>query len=149
MSDRLRQIIREMLEKELEEIATTLEADELDETSTTGGVAGFMTPKAFVKTDGDDDESLTVRKKLGLDEGRGLYHDVRDAQGSPAAKIGRAFTDVNRKLHEIDRLLEVYSRIKTENDIDYTGLWKRTVRHIGLMERKLLSIARHLKELKS
>jgi hypothetical protein len=144
MSERLRQFVREMLEKELEEV------------STSAATPGFMTPKAFVKTDGDDDESLTVRKKLGedcepekIEEGRGLYHDIRDAQGSPARKIGLAFTEVNQKLNEIDKLLSAYSRIKTENDVDYTGLWKRTIRHIGLMERKLLSIARHLKELKS
>jgi hypothetical protein len=138
MSDKLRKLVREMLEQELEEI------------SSTGSAGGeFMTPKAFkAGCDGtDEDEEPIVRKTLG--EGRSMYHDVRDAKGTPARKIGVAISEVNRRLNEIDKVLGAHTKLKTENNIDYNGLWKRTSRHLGQLERKILSIARKLKELKS
>jgi hypothetical protein len=137
--DTIRDYIREMI---IEELTRQLEED-----NSTGSVGGeFLTPKAFKKTD-DNDEELLVKKSLS--EGRSLYHDVRDSRGTPARKIGLAVSDINRKLLEIDKILSAYARLKSENDMDYNAIWKRTARHLGNIERTILSIARRLKELKT
>jgi len=64
--NKLRQMIRDMIDTEIEEDAfgrhryrrlksnDEIENDEIEETSTTGGVAGYQTPRAFVGTKGKE-----------------------------------------------------------------------------------------------
>lgn len=153
MDDRIRKIVEEIIKQELEEI------------SASGAAGGYETPKAFAKN-GEENKAL-IRKRLGgfnseytivddkdesnrVDEARSKYDLYKmDESGTVPQKIGRAITEINRRLNEIDGLLEMNERLKTENNLGSTGLWKRTMKHLTRMENKILRMSQRLKELKS
>ena len=151
MDDRLRKIVEEIIKQELEEI------------SASGAAGAYDTPNAFAK-DGKENKAL-IRKRLGnseytivnekdesnrVDEARSKYDLYKmDESGTVPQKIGRAITEINRRLNEIDGLLEMNERLKTENNLGSTGLWKRTMKHLTRMENKILRMSQRLKELKS
>ncbi len=139
MDANARKIVQEMIREELEK--------ELEEVSTCAAAGGYDTPGAFKKTPEEGDGPI-VRKHLG--EARSKYETYKlDESGTVPQKIGRAITEINRRLNEIDALLEMNERLKTENNLGSTGLWKRTMKHLTRMESKILNMSRRLKELKS
>lgn len=150
MEDRIRQMVVEMIKQELEEI------------STSGATPGYQTPNAFTAKGSGP---TVVKKKLSwtpdytptddedgkrVDEARSKYDIYKmDETATTPQKIGRAITEINRRLNEIDQLLEMNARLKTEQNLGSTGLWKRTMKHLTRMENKILRMSQRLKELKS
>lgn len=154
--NRLRQLIRELI------------IDELEEISTTGNVAGYQTPAAFAGhskkarahrnkiaqtagytlAHGNDDEPDTDNNTLG--EAATRYHGFKtDPTMTEAQKIGRAIQEINRQLAEMHRVVNMASRLKTETNTPQTKLWKRTSKHVARMESRLLEIQKCLRELRS
>lgn len=151
--DKLRKLVQEMITEELQK--------ELDEVSTSAAAGPYLTPNAFTKK---GSETAVVKKKLGwtpdhtlaeeeterVDEARSKYNTYKmDDSATTPQKIGRAITEINRRLNEIDDLLEMNARLKTEQNLGSTGLWKRTMKHLTRMENKILRMSQRLKELKS
>jgi hypothetical protein len=135
MSDRtLREMIREMIKQELEE------------NSTSAATPGYLTPMAFKKTDPEGDGPELMVKK-NLKENR--YLEFKQSEGTTAQKIGRAITEINRSLTELSHVVEMSARLKTECNVEGTGLWKRTGKHLAKMEGKLVSLSNKIRELKS
>lgn len=232
LKDTIREIIRELEEEELEEI------------STTGGVAGYNTPNAFKKTDGRDkddepdsqhtkklnqstgyvkvneaikrgkrygDWSITqyepvkyddlgsanggkiklvnqetadtlliqndlalrgnkwwishknrkiedknpevvIQKVLKLQESvlsENRYHQLRKSEGTPNQKIGVGIRELRKQLTEIEKFVNWYSNIKTENDMGYTDYWKRTQKHLNKISERLSKLSLKVRELSS
>lgn len=140
MSDKLAEMIDAMVREAIDEM-------ELDETSTTGGVAGYLTPYAFKKTkksvaqtsgyklhpDNDDDENEA------LNESRDL---------TSAQKIGHAISEINKQINMIERVVNESVRLKNESNMGSQHLWKRTSKTLARMESKILRVAKQIRELK-
>ena len=163
--EKLREIIRKEIRKELLEI------------STTGNVAGYLTPRAFVGDKHDNTEyvkqmakkigySLTNRGKKDTHVGDKLqesfdslqqmatelnenYYAYRnDATKLPHQKIGEAISQINRQLKTVEKALRYNDRLKNEYGISNEALWKRTQNQMTRLEGKLIELARRIREMR-
>jgi hypothetical protein len=151
--NKIRALIREMIKQELEEVTAS------------GATPGYMTPKAFT---GGSEKGESMRKKLAqvsgytlsdknidevdsaINESRSRYADYKsDSSTSPRQKIGKAVRQLNTTLDEMDSVLAMNSRLKTESNMESSQLWKRTANQLVKMENKLGSIANRIRELKA
>lgn len=152
MSKSIREIIREAIINELEE---------LEETSATGNIAGYNTPGAFR---GNSPEGKAKQRKNANQAGYTMverpdeadtlkenrYREFKkDESTSSRQKIGRALSEINKNLQEIDRLAKMSARLKTEENMESTQLWKRTNQALMKIEGTLQQILRSIRELKA
>jgi ribosome-interacting GTPase 1 len=72
---------------------------------------------------------------------------LRKEEGTPNQKIGKGIREMRKQLQEIEKFIEWYSKIKTENDLDSSQYWKRTQRHLGVMREKLNKISQKIQNL--
>jgi hypothetical protein len=155
MTDKLRRVIREMLVKEIEE---------LDETSTTAGAGPYDTPGCFrgntsagKKKQRKNSEQAGYTLVPGHDEAADTLKEAKsryqtfkeDPSATPKKKIGVALSEAVRAINELDRVLTMASRLKTETNTPQTGLWKRTAGHLMKLETKMVQMVRKIQELKS
>ena len=159
---RLRELIRRIIKKEL------------DEMTTTGNVAGFLTPFAFrgnkksqiarskhIATDttgfkltprGQQDLKRPADKmeivKKNLAENTKYYEYKNDESASPHKKIAKAISELNRNLQEVERVLKMNTRLKNESNIASEQLWKRTQNGLLKLESRLLNIATRIREIR-
>lgn len=152
------------IEQKLREAIRKRVRDMLDEISTTGNVAGYLTPKAFV---GDKRSmkkhvqhvansigySLTKRGEEDTKPGDKLnenYYAYRnDETHQPHQKIGMAISEINKQFKLIERALRMNERLKKEKGITNEQLWKRTTNQMTKLEGKLIELASRLREMRS
>jgi hypothetical protein len=158
---RLREAIKKLIKKEL------------DEMSTTAGAGGYLTPMAFrgnkkasitrnkhIATDttgfkltprGEKDANSPadkmeiVRKELAENK---YYAYKKDESATPYQKIARAISELNKNLQEVERVLKMNTRLKNESNITSEQLWKRTQQGLVKLESRLLNIATRIREIR-
>ena len=155
-----KQIIRELVEEVMNEMTAT------------GAVAGYMTPAAFRgkkskkksaeksmpggkvvgKEDTDDTtvgegEEVLVRRDVM--EGRSRYRNFKESDMMRnEAKINLAVQEAKKMLGEVEYLLDISERLKSECGFSNDNLYKRTVPNIIKINERLKSIARRLERLR-
>lgn len=149
--EKLREMIRELIEQELNEI------------STTAGVAGYLTPRAFVGDKNDNTShiqqmakrigyTLTNRGKEATKKGDKLnenYYAYRnDPNKLPHQKIGEAISQINKQLKLVEKALHYNNRLKNEYGISNESLWKRTQNQMTKLEARLMEMARRIREMR-
>ena len=140
----IRNLVREMMREEL-----------VNEMSVTANVAGYNTPNAFKKTDGNDEDETTddkfvdrINQSTGykrVDENRWL--ELKREESSPNQKIGKGISNIKKQLSEIEKFIEWYSKIKSESGLERTGYWKRTHRNLNGIKERLNKITQRIHEL--
>ena len=145
--------LRKLVEDLIEEIQN--EELEIEESTTTGDIAGYNTPNAFKDTDGtdeddevDDDVVKRLTKSTGykkVDENRWL--ELKKDESSPKQKIGRGISQVNKQLSEIETFLRWYGKIKKEGDLDSNQYWKRTQKNLFRIRERLNNIVTSISKL--
>ena len=153
--EKLRAIIREVLQ------------EELDEMTTTGDVAGYNIPMAF---QGNNPKNKARKKgiatQLGmqltprgqqdmnrpadkLDEGKMRYHEYKkDESATPTQKIAKAISEVNRNLQEMERVIRMNTRLQKESGIASEALYNRTRQGLLKLEARLLHLAGKVREIR-
>jgi hypothetical protein len=168
-TDRLREVIRKKIAEEFDE--------ELTEMSTTGNVAGYLTPKAFSPTSdtnkqrvkamakrigyslthrGEEDvkrvdkmqEKATLIRKELTQIAENYYKYRNDESSLPHQKIGKAISEINKQLKMVERVLNYNNRLKNEYGISNESLWKRTQHQMTKLEGRMMEIARKLREMR-
>jgi hypothetical protein len=145
--------LKKLVEDLIEEIQN--EELEIEESSTTGDIAGYNTPNAFKDTDGtdeddevDDDVVKKLTKSTGyekVDENRWL--ELKKDESSPKQKIGRGISNVTKQLSEIETFLRWYGKIKKEGDLDSNQYWKRTQKNLFRIRERLNNIVTSISKL--
>lgn len=147
----------------------------LDEISTTGNVAGYLTPHAFSGQGGNKDRVERVAKSIGYSltkkgkedtKADKLKEDLSKLKGElkvltenyyayrndntklPHQKIGTAISEMVRQMKMIERILRMNSRLKKEYGISDDRLWKRTKHQMTKLEGKLVQMAGKLREMR-
>ena len=103
--DKLKEIIRELIKKELEEA------------STSAATPGYQTPMAFSGGRKKDKKKKRDIAKAVYNESinEGRYHDYRnDESMTPKQKIGRSMREIRDSLNELNRLVKMNVRLKNE-----------------------------------
>ena len=108
--DKLKEIIRELIRKEL------------SEASTTSNVAGYETPMAF---SGGRKKDKKKRKDISTNSTgynvvkEGRYHDYRnDESMTPKQKIGRSMREVRDSLQHLEGLVKMNVKLKNELNVN-------------------------------
>tara|TARA_R110002050_G_scaffold84661_3_gene180797 strand:+ start:1705 stop:2262 length:558 start_codon:yes stop_codon:yes gene_type:complete len=137
--------------------AVANEEDELDEMSTTGGVAGFETPNAFSEDEEEEEttevhfESLykkMMKQTTGLNETS--YRDYKkDPTSTPQQKVNRGINEVNKMLGNMEKIVNNNLRLKTEMGVQSNHFWKSTGSRFAKINERMVRIANRLKELSS
>ena len=146
--DQFRELVREILE------------DELDETSTTASAPGYSTPLAITgnKKKNKEKQKQTALKSTyqlvqsveNLDEAVSRYNRFKnDQEKTSKQKIGLSMREAKKAIREIDKQLKVLTKYKNEFKYSTDHYWKRTIKDIYTIEKKILRISQRLRELKS
>jgi len=125
------------------------------EGSTTAGVPGFLTPKAFASDkDSEGTETLDLQDKqyaYSIKPSKEKIHFVKlsevsykhfkeDASHSQVQKVNKRILEVSRMLREISRALDHSTKLKEESSISDSSYWKRTNEAIVKINRRLAEI---------
>lgn len=162
--ERLRKYLREEIKKVLMEM------------STTGNVAGYLTPNAFrgnaeknisrlkkiatqlgyeLTPKGEkqlrqpSDKLEIVKKQLQPIEENRYFEYKNDPTNKPHQKLGKAISEINRQLSEIQRVIKMNRRLKEEYKIDSSKMWKRTLTGLVKLEAKLIGLAQQIREIRN
>ena len=138
--DKLKEIIRELIRKELEEV------------STSANVPGYQTPYAF---SGGRKKDKKKKKKIATNStgyskvNEGRYHNYRnDESMTPKQKIGRSMREIRDSLNELDRLVKMNVRLKNELNVDSRSYWKNTHKALNKISERLVKLANKVGQLK-
>lgn len=140
MESKLKEIVRNLI-REIES------EKELEEITTTGNVAGYDTPAAFTKPGSEKKKNKRLEKATGgtivgetvIKENRWL--ELKKTEGTPTQKIGNGIRNMRNQLQEIERFIEWYSKLKTENGLSSDNYWKRTQKHLNVIRERLNKIS--------
>ena len=135
--DKLKEMIRNLIDEIKSE-------EEIEEISTTGGVAGYNTPKAFGKAEDEKEKAKRMAKSAGysvVSEGTNRYQELRKEDATANQKIGKGIREMRAQIQEIEKFVDWYSKIKTESDLDSSQYWKRTQRHLNVIRERLNKIS--------
>jgi|TARA_R100001079_G_scaffold98018_1_gene61728 hypothetical protein len=137
--DKLKEIIRELIRKELEEV------------STSANVPGYQTPYAF---SGGRKKDKKKKKKIATNStgyskvNEGRYHNYRnDESMTPKQKIGRSMREIRDSLNELDRLVKMNVRLKNELNVDSRSYWKNTHKALNKISERLVKLANKVGQL--
>ncbi len=156
--EKLRKIVREMVQKEL------------DEMTTTGNVAGYNIPMAFQGNNpknkarkkgiatqlgmqltprGQKELDRPADKMENLSEVKMRYHEYKkDESASSTQKIAKAISEINKNLMEMERTLKMNARLQRESGISSETLYRRTQQGLLKLEAKLLNLAGKVRDIR-
>ena len=137
--DKLKEIIRELIRKEL------------SEASVTGDIAGYQTPYAFT---GKSAKGKKKKKKISTNSTgynvvkEGMYHDYRNDESlTPKQKIGRSMREIRDSLNELNKLVKMNVRLKNELNVDSRSYWKNTHKALNKISERLVKLANKVGQL--
>ena len=137
--DKLKEIIRELIKKEL------------DEASTSAATPGYQTPYAFT---GKSAKGKKKKKKISTNSTgynvvkEGKYHDYRNDESlTPKQKIGRSMREIRDSLNELNKLVKMNVRLKNELNVDSRSYWKNTHKALNKISERLVKLANKVGQL--
>ena len=137
--DNIREIIRELIKKEI------------DEASTTGNIAGYETPNAFT---GGPGKGKKKKKEISTNSTgynvvkEGKYHDYRNDDTLTAKqKIGRSMREVRDSLLHLEGLVKMNVKLKNELNVDSRSYWKNTHKALNKISERLVKLANKVGQL--
>ena len=137
--DKLREMIRELIKKEI------------DEATTTGNIAGYETPNAFT---GGPGKGKKKKKEISTNSTgynvvkEGRYHNYRnDDTLTPKQKIGRSMREVRDSLLNLEGLVKMNVRLKNELNVDSRSYWKNTHKALNKISERLVKLANKVGQL--
>ena len=137
--DNIREIIRELIKKELEEATTT------------GDIAGYETPNAFT---GGPGKGKKKKKEISTNSTgynvvkEGKYHDYRNDDTLTAKqKIGRSMREVRDSLLHLEGLVKMNVKLKNELNVDSRSYWKNTHKALNKISERLVKLANKVGQL--
>ena len=131
------------------------------EGSSTANAGGFLTAKAFV---GDED---AVGSEKGMEAGapytdeapkkKRKDHFVKlyeasykafkeDTSRTPVQKVNTAILEINRRIREINQIMDHSMRLKNESQIDNAKLWKKTNEALVKISSRMSEAAKKTKK---
>ena len=130
--NQLREIIRELIESEL------------DEMSTSGGAGAYLTPYAF-KGKKDKNEALPVHRYLSEASYRRFKGKISETTTN--AKIRKSLREMKRCVKEMNALIYFSSRLKEEMGNNNNERWFKVKEQIDVMSSQINEMSKKLKTL--
>ena len=141
--DKLKEIIRELIKKELAEASVTGNID--------GGEGPPKTPYAFRgkrKKDKDKENKISTNSTGYTKVNEGKYHDYRNDESlTPKQKIGRSMREVRDGLNNLEKLVKMNVRLKNELSVNSDSYWKNTHKALHKISERLVKLANKVGQL--
>lgn len=154
--------------EELKKMVREIIKRELDETSTTGGVPGYLTPKAFSKNPNSKSNAGTEEsEKMGFTKAKEThvnfkeiwenklldainevsYNEYKKYPGMTSKqKLNMAIKECNRALWEVEKYLKQNKKLKEEESLGLDEYWKSTGRTLVKMNERIKRIQKEIKK---
>ena len=147
-----KELSNEDITKLKETIRTKLREKKIEEENTTASADGYNTPFAFGKDTKGDIKRKVKSSGAGfefaksIDENRWL--DLkRDETRTPSQKVSHGIREVKNQLAEIERFVNWYNRLRSENNLGKNDFFKRTNANIYRIKERIIKIASSIQEI--
>lgn len=162
----------EQLESKFKQFESEQEIEENNVTGNMDGGAGpIKTPAAFAKSQDEDDLNPDHIEVLGYKKSKKSKQNFesvskletqleslieatyraykKDESMSAKKKVNLAIKEINRKLYEVEQLVNQNTKLKTEVGLDQGQFWESTKVRFGKISERMLKISRKIKDLGS
>ena len=137
---KLREMIRELIRKELAEASVTGNID--------GGEGPPKTPYAFRDPKDDDKDEDDLKLSAGMSVVKENYwHYRNDESLSTKQKLAKSMTEIRNRITEIERLVKYNVKLKNEMRFESAQYMKRTKTALGKISEKLVRLSLKVKDL--
>jgi len=137
--DKLKEIIRELIKREL------------DEASTSAATPGYQTPYAFSggrKKDKKKKKNIATNSTGYSKVNEGKYHNYRNDESlNPKQKIGRSMREVRDSLQHLEGLVKMNVKLKNELKVNSESYWKNTHKALHKISERLVKLANKVGQL--
>ena len=164
--------LMEQLESKFKQFESEEEIEEANVTGNMDGGAGpIKTPAAFAKSQDEDDLNPDHIEVLGYKKSKKSKQNFeavskletqlenlieatyraykKDESMSAKKKVNLAIKEINRKLYEVEQLVNQNTKLKTEVGLDQGQFWESTKVRFGKISERMLKISRKIKDLGS
>ena len=93
----------------------------------------------------DKDETMADVSDMELTENRWLA--IKNEEGSPKAKIGKGISNIHSQLSEVEKFVNWYSKLKTENGLKKEDYYKRTNKSLYKIKERLMNLSEKIRGL--
>jgi hypothetical protein len=118
--------------------ANSKNALEIKPTATDCSDSGEIADKSGMILAKDDDEA-------SLNENRWVA--LKKENGSAKAKIGKGITSIKQQLGEVEKFVNWYSKLKTENGVTKDDYYKRTHKSLHKIKERLMNLSEKIRTL--
>ena len=124
--------------------------------SITGGTVVDDLEEAKILNLKQEKEKPTAAKKepgaeiadvSGMIMAENRWLELKREESSPKSKVGRGVSNIQKQLSEIEKFVNWYSKIKTENGLKKEDYWKRTNASLYKIRERLMRITEKLRTL--
>jgi len=134
-----------------------LTEDDLEEASTTGGVAGYQTPGAFMSKKSYEKKKKKMKwasvseamdnKYENLIESYSKFAMGNTSKSSPSRTVNETIRQVSKKLQEIETLINYTGRLKKESGMTRAEYGKSTFTALNKISERLLKMSERIRSL--
>jgi hypothetical protein len=111
---------------------------EIKPTAISSADAGGIADKSgMILAKVDDDASLNENRWVAL----------KKEDGSAKAKIGKGITSIKQQLGEVEKFVNWYSKLKTENGVTKDDYYKRTHKSLHKIKERLMNLSEKIRTL--
>ena len=157
-------------EEKLKELIRKIIEEELNEISTSAGAGAYLTPMAFrgnkqkniakmrnvatqmgykLSPRGEKELNRPADKMENIAEAKVRYHEYKkDESATPTQKIAKAISEANRNLEEVERVIRMNTRLQKESGIASEALYRRTQQGLLKLEARLLHLAGKVRDIR-
>ena len=124
--------------------------------SVTGGTVVDDLEEAKILNLKQEKEKPTAAKKepgaeiadvSGMIMAENRWLELKREESSPKAKVGKGVSNIQKQLSEMEKFVNWYSKIKTENGLKKEDYWKRTNASLYKIRERLMRITEKLRTL--
>ena len=124
--------------------------------SVTGGTVVDDLEEAKILNLKQEKEKPTAAKKepgaeiadvSGMIMAENRWLELKREESSPKAKVGKGVSNIQKQLSEMEKFVNWYSKIKTENGLKKEDYWKRTNVSLYKIRERLMGITEKLRTL--
>jgi hypothetical protein len=92
-------------------------------------------------------DKAKVADVSGMIVAENRWLELKREESSPRAKVGKGVSNIHKQLSEIEKFVNWYSKIKTENGLKKEDYWKRTNASLYKIRERLMGITEKLRTL--
>jgi len=101
----------------------------------------------------EKDETMADMSDMELAEGgthklaENRWLAIKNEEGSPKAKIGKGISNIHSQLSEVEKFVNWYSKLKTENGLKKEDYYKRTHKSLNKIKERIMNLSEKLRTL--